>query len=227
MNAGNFRSVHRQCAFAPGLGARPSSVAPQLPRDQRHARLAQCRAGRRRPSAGNLAPSRGLGRMDVEQLALVHNAGDCDSSGLALLCVEWRLPNDVESCCGSGASVDISSPLRLTPSIRGSSQPFTQEAFDEGEHLVLRDAKGGCDPDGEGRSPVGPRPQPAPRWGVDANNQHQRRRRLQGCDQGLAPCGHGHVHTRQCGRERGLVQGSRTVRSNGLDPQPSRPTHVG
>jgi hypothetical protein len=55
--------------------------------------------------AGNLAPSRGLGRMDVEQLALVHNAGDCDSSGLALLCVEqWRLPNDVESCCGSGAS---------------------------------------------------------------------------------------------------------------------------
>jgi hypothetical protein len=102
-----------------------------------------------------------------------------------------------------------------------------QEAFDEGEHLVLRDAKGGCDPDGEGRSPVGPRPQPALRWGVGANNQHQRRRRLQGCDQGLAPCGHGHVHTRQCGRGRGLVQGSRTVRSNGLDPQPSRPTHVG
>ena len=34
------------------------------------------------------------------------------------------------------------------------------------EGATPRPQRGGCDPNGEGRFPVGPRPQPAPRWGV-------------------------------------------------------------
>ena len=98
-----------------------------------------------------------------------------------------------------------------------------QKASDEGEHLVLHDRKGGCDPEGEGRFPVGPRPQPAPRWGVGADNQHQRRGRLQECDPGSHPAAMVMSGPGNAGRGGGLVQIPHGAIER-LGRQPSHPT---